>query len=851
VTLTTTDDPIGTYQPPRPGHDELMLRPGTVRPHWARLAAAYRGLGTIELARRQNEIGVLLEQDGVTYNVATPDGRPQRPWRLDAVPLVLPSEEWAVLEGGVVQRAELLNLVLEDLYGSRRLLRAGLIPPVMVLSDPSFLRPLDGVRLPGPKQLPIHAVDLTRARDGRWTAMGDRTQAPSGAGYAMQNRIVVSKVFPSLYRNAEVHRLAPYSRALRSALQAAAPADVDDPSIVILSPGPFSETAFEHAFVATLLGYPLVEGADLEVRHGRVWLRTVAELAPVDVILRRVDAWFTDPLELLPDSTLGVAGLVESARSGAVSVVNPLGAGVLENAGLATRLPALSAHLLGEELKLATVPSWWCGEAAGRSHVIANLDHMVIRPTSRLAGGRSIDGTRLDAAGRDDLARRIAEDPETWVGQEWAEPVTAPVLDAGALQARGTVLRTFAVAREHSYSVMTGGLARSAPADDVSPITNPAGAIAKDTWVLSSEPESLSGFWIGGTPGPIATAATPLPARAAENLFWLGRYAERAEATVRLLRTVHARRTELQHVQPGPGSAALVTMLQAVTRVTGCYPGFVGDDAGVLLADPGDELLAVVADQHRVGAVAHAVARMFDAIDVVRDQLSIDTWLVVGSLQRELARIDDAAADREEVVIGVLNAVLHGLLALSGLAADSLIRDHGWHFMDAGRRIERGLQLTTLVGALLGERHDRATESIVTESTLVTAESIITYRRRYRSHALVSTVLDMLFSDAGNPRALRFQLDRLSEDVAVLDGGRPDPATSQAAAAVYEATTIVHRMDPARLATPDGNGRRTELERFAATMNDILTRVSNAIGADNFTRLLPQHSVVAPAESPW
>ncbi len=850
MSILATDDPIGRYRPSGSAHDEMIDRAGAVRAHWAKLVESYRALGATELARRQDEISLLLEQDGVTYNVADDRRRPHRPWELDPLPLVLPSDEWAAIERGMTQRAELLDLVLRDVYGERKLLRSGVIPPELVLGDPSFLRACDRILLPSNKQLVVYGIDLTRGADGSWKAIGNRTQAPSGAAYALENRRILSRVFPSLFRNADVHRLAPFVRSLRAALQGVSPVGVDDPSIVVLSPGSLSETAFEHAFIATQLGYPLVQGSDLEVRDGQVWLRSVGEQMPVHVILRRLDAWFCDPLELNPESTLGVAGLTDACRAGAVSVVNTLGSGVLENAALATRLPMLARTILGSDLELESVPSWWCGDTAGRSHVVANLGELVLRPSSRIAGGHSIDTALLSSAELEQWRRRIEGERAHWVGQERFQPTTAPVLADATLRPRDTVVRTFAVARDDSYVVMSGGLARTANDDSGAPIANRAGAISKDIWVLSSEPETLSGFWLAGPGQPASPPMSTLPARAAENLFWLGRYAERAESTLRLLRTINARRDEFQHRGASPGPTAVAVLLDSLTRITGTYPGFVGDDRAALHLDPDDELFALVVDESRPGTVAHAVRHMLDAVDELRDQLSVDTWLVIGSLQRELDSLDPPSADRDEAVTNVLSALLQGLLALSGLAAESMVRDQGWHFMDAGRRLERALQVCALVGCTLADEHDPGTESLVVESTLTAAESIITYRRRYRSRARASTVLDLLLTDAGNPRSLRFQIDRLHEDLLAIHAGHSGTTASTAPPLVLDLAHMVHTAESSLLADADPAGRRVRLDQLTSSITSTLRRCADAVGSDNFTRFVPQHSVVTPAEAP-
>ncbi|MEL6983800.1 MAG: circularly permuted type 2 ATP-grasp protein, partial [Actinomycetota bacterium] len=430
MTVQADADLLGRYLTgDGPTNDESVAPDGSIRPHWSRMLDGYRNLGDGELVRRADEIALLLEQEGVTYNRVTDDteapARP-RPWNLDPVPLLITGEDWTGLERGLAQRAELFDAILADLYGPRRLLRDHIIPPAMILNDPQYLRAWHGIEPAGHRHLPILATDLHRDRSGSWRVLSHRAQAPSGMAYAIQNRRALARVFPALFRSSQVRRIGPFVQVLRSAIEQAAPDGVDSPTVVVLSPGSLSETAYEHGAIATQLGYPLVEGSDLRIRDGRVWLKTISDLVPVDVILRRVDAMFCDPLELRPDSTLGVPGLVDACRTGAVSVLNPLGAGVLENAGLLAILPRLSRALLGADLHLPGVEAWWCGDEAGRSHVLANLGSLVVRPLSRASLTHSFDTSRASRAELDQLRSAITDDPVNWVGQARAEPATSP-----------------------------------------------------------------------------------------------------------------------------------------------------------------------------------------------------------------------------------------------------------------------------------------------------------------------------------------------------------------------------------------------------------------------------------------
>jgi uncharacterized circularly permuted ATP-grasp superfamily protein/uncharacterized alpha-E superfamily protein len=832
-------EPVGLlegYRPLPSVRDEMLDGSGRLREQWTHVGRVLDGLGGPELERRRSEAARLLANDGVDY----PDpgtGVAPRHWELDPVPMLLDSAEWSGIERGVIQRAELLNLVLADLYGPRELLRSGVLPPELVFAHPGFLREADGIRIPGSQQLFSCAVDLARDAAGDWWALSDRTQTPSGFGYALENRIVVSRVFPSMYRDVQAHRLAPFFRTLRAALREAAPRAEDEPRIVVLTPGPWSETAFEHAFLASYLGYPLVEGAELTVRDGRVWLRSLGRLEPVDVILRRVDAAWCDPLELRAESLLGVPGLVEACRLGSVAVVNPLGSGVLENPGLLPLLPRLARHLLGETLRLDSAPSWWCGEELGRRHVLAHLDRLVVKSIGREPGAETVLGWELSTERRDALRRRIEATPHAWVGQEPLELGTTPALTPHGLAPRNVLARSFLVARHGSYAAMPGGLARVADPARGALIANRQAAVYKDLWVAASEPESAAGP--GGTaPLPAGRARTggTLTARAAENLFWLGRYAERTEALVRLLRVVEDRRNDFTDRGGASGTACVRTLLGAVDRITGGTAGLAGADRATVDA----ALAALVTDATRSGSVAHAVRRLREAAYPVRDQLSQDTWLVLGALERELFGPVGVGTERGSAR---LSRVLSSLLALAGLTED-MVRDDGWHFLRAGRGVERALGVCQLLRATVaGPPAEPDTERLLLESVLSAGESIITYRRRHRLDARLDSVLELLLLDPDNPRSVAHQIDRLGTEIGALARrDRPGLLTGSERLLVRTATAL-RLSDPAALTGgPRGTHERTEL---LDTLVGLLEQASDAVDAEHFTHLQPQRELAA------
>ncbi|MEM7337846.1 MAG: circularly permuted type 2 ATP-grasp protein [Actinomycetota bacterium] len=829
--------------------DEFLDPAVGYRDHWRPLGEAFDALGPRELRNRQQDVRRLLAADGATYRIL--DTNRLQPWKLDAVPLLVASAEWAQIESGVIQRAVLLDLVLRDLYGERKLLQRGVIPAEVVLPHPGFVPACDGIRLPDGSQLFTYAADIGRDPSGGFRVIADYAQAPSGAGYALENRVVLSRVFPSLYRDAQVHRVAPFFRSLRAGLESLGEGHSETPRIVVLTPGSQSETAFEHAFLASYLGYPLVEGADLVVTDGAVHLRTLGGLERVDVILRRVDAAYSDPLELRPESQLGVPGLVEACRRGSVVVANPIGSGAIENPALNAFLPAAAEALLGQELRLPGVRTWWCGDPDSLRYVLDHLDELVCKSLTHAGPARTRIASNLSAAERRILRAQIETRPHEWTATETVRLSTAPTLTSAGLRPRRTLLRTYAAAHEGSFTVMPGGLTRVAPDERSTVISNQTGALAKDTWVLSSEPERTSAPWLGNDPVVVPTDPFGgMSERAAENLFWVGRYAERAESVVRLLRAVHDRRND-QTTRDEAGQRAVEALLRSLTVATYTWPGFVGDDAAERLRNPDAELFSLACDARRPGSLAYAVSRLLPAAESVRDQLSIDTWQVTSTLERLLATLSTASPGRQDVVQGTLGEVMQSLLALHGLAGESMVRDVGWHFMEAGRRLERFHHLSVLLRAGLMTEYDPATEGILLESLLVAAESIVTYRRRYRSRAQVKTLLDLLVTDGGNPRSLRYQADRLTEAVAGLPGADPVGTPSELQRRVLRLSTAVRLADTASLA-PDqphrhvgasADGGRAPLVAFLDQLIIDVEQAAQELSSSSFTQARLQRTL--------
>jgi uncharacterized circularly permuted ATP-grasp superfamily protein/uncharacterized alpha-E superfamily protein len=830
--------------------DEMVGFHGRVRRGWRELSAVAESLGPTGLLAAAAEASRLLDEDGVTYR---PLGAPEeQTWGLDPLPVFVDEAEWAVLEPGLIQRSRLLEALLHDLYGPRIALRSGALPNEIVHGHPGFLRAWDGVAGGTARQLFLAAADLARGEDGAWCVIADRVQAPSGAGYAMANRRVVSRVLPALHRQSEIHRLGPFFQAMRMGLEQVAPPTAEAPRAVLLTPGTQSETAFEQAYLSTLLGYPLVRGEDLVVADGRVWQQTLGRLEQVDVILRRVDSWYCDPLDLRPDSELGVPGLVEAARAGSVSVVNGLGCGVLENPGLLPFLPGLCQLLLDEPLRMKSVPTWWCGDTEGLLKVRESLATMVVKPLARGIGRTHVYGWELSAEQQSELVARIEAEPWAWVGQEALSCSTAPSILSDDLFPQDLTLRTFAVASGSNYQVMTGGLGQ-VRTHHGGLTERQAPPTSKDIWIRNTRGAPTVEPWVReATPSQVLPLT--ISPRVTEDMFWMGRYAERAEDTARLLRAVNDRWADFHNSPELTGAAALAVLLETLTRVTGTTPGFLGVDADTRFAGRADEAISLILDEQREGTLAFAVRRLTEVSGDVREQLSTDTWLVLGGLERELDELRRKLRTRSVFTADVPTAiarVLEGLLALSGLIAESLVRDAGWRFCEIGRRVERALHVTTLLEATVTKRGPAQTDSLVFESVLIAAESIITYRRRYQARAGVATVLDLLLADRENPRAVAFQLDRLGESLDRI------PAESERITPVRESLAEIRAsirgIDTAALARVGEDGRRADLHELLAGLAKRLNALALDVERIFFVQPAPQRplDVTATTWESW
>ncbi|GAB3221353.1 circularly permuted type 2 ATP-grasp protein [Algoriphagus aestuariicola] len=827
--------------------DEMATDQGKIYPHWERLAKYYDQIGRERMGQFHEEVGRQLRENGVTYNVYGDPNGMNRPWILDPVPMVFSSDEWEGIEKGLVQRTNLLNLVLSDLYGDQSLIKEGLIPFELVYNHKGFLRQAHNIKLDGDQQLIQYSSDLARGPDGKMWVLHDRTDAPSGAGYTFENRAAMTRVFPELIRENHVRKITSYYQTFKNTLSNLTTNNKENPRIALLSPGPTNETFFEHAYISSFMGFTLAFGEDLTVSDGYVWLKTIKGLEKVDVLIRRVDDVFCDPLEFRSDSHLGVVGLMEAVRQKKVLVINPLGSRVLENPGLMAFLPKLCRHLLGEDLEIPSVATWWCGQPLELSYVFENIESLVIRNIYRGTNNKSVFGGSLSKAELDLLKREIRRNPYLFVGQEMVEFSTTPAWINNSLEARNAVFRSYVVADSENkdYKVMPGGLSRSSPEKGAFLVSNQTGGISKDTWVLGKPKEA------GALPVK-AISIQPLvrnvlPSRTGERLFWLGRYLERSAYTVRLMRMALLSYNEADediHIQENP---VLNTLLQTLTAVTGTFPGF---SEKSILKNPEPELIALVRDVEKSGSLAYSIQSFLGNAYAVRDRLSLDTWRILDSISEELNKMRLSVTTIQQAYHS-LDSMIVKLMAFYGLNIDNMTREPTWHLLNIGRFIESAVNNCTILRGMLSKSFDQESNKELMEDTLRCNESLVTYRYRYRSNLEMNGVLSLLMLHEDNPRALIYQLLEIDQHLRTLPNDGDGELFGAERKKLLEAITKIRLCDIDRLAEAEPATREfLALTAFLDEIVDLLHETSDVVYEKYFSHTGSSYRMMRTAVIP-
>ncbi|HEY1723068.1 MAG TPA: circularly permuted type 2 ATP-grasp protein [Magnetospirillaceae bacterium] len=790
----------------QPGlYDEMVDAEGAVRPHWRALLDRFDALGPEALNNRFEAADRHLKESGVSFRVYSDADATERPWPLSHMPLLISAEDWKHIKSGVLQRVELIEALLADVYGPQQFIKDGLLPASAIAGSPEFLRPMVGVPPVGGRYLAFYAIDLGRSPSGDWWVIRDRAQGPSGAGYAQENRNAMSRALSDVYRGFNVERLGSFFEAYRGWMSSFRTGD--DAGTCLLTPGRLNETFFEHAFLARHLGFRLVEGQDLTVRNQQVFLRTIAGLRRIGALWRRVDSDFCDPLELNQRSQLGVPGLVQAVRQGNVMVANALGSGLGEAFALMGFLPALAKKVMDQSLLLPNVATWWCGQETERRYVLDNLDRLVVAPAfvSRLPGILDHGPTvvaEMDPGARAALVEAIERRGVDFVGQEVVKLSTTPVWTKGTLEPRPFELRVFVAATADGWNVMPGGFGLIGDRIDARAVSMQQGARSCDVWVLSDSRVADPSHLAPAREVTIRRSTGALPSRAADNLFWLARYLERTEATLRIVRSMAA-----LLVEERSDISALVDILFKWGASPQPYP------------TAGDAAAAQALFGTGPGAIPALIRAARNAAAAIRDRFPRDTLQALDDLNAFIVSTAQVQATTA-YVLDKANTALRIIAAVAGFQNENMNRLSGWRFFQLGHRIERAINTCRTVRQFGGE----ASTPDTLDTLLEWCESQRTYRVRYLHGASRGPVLDLILIDESNPRSLAFSIADIVTHTLAMPRTPNEGDVSSATSMAQELLNEVRAFDVAKL----GN------EQLLACENGLM-RLSNEISQLYFT----------------
>jgi uncharacterized circularly permuted ATP-grasp superfamily protein/uncharacterized alpha-E superfamily protein len=764
--------------------DEMLDAFGNIRPVWQRFVDHFSRMDKEEIGERFARTDRYLRDAGVFYRDYSAKQNSERNWPISHIPVIIDGKEWAAVSEGLIQRANLLEKVVADIYGENRLVEEGKLPPALIAGNPEFQRPLVGVMPSTGHHLQFCSFEIGRGPDGNWWVLADRTQAPSGAGFALENRVATTRAFSDLYADSHVHRLASFFGEFRDQLQAIR----KDPNerIGVLTPGPANETYFEHAYIARYLGFMLLQGEDLTVVNNKVMVRTVAGLKPIGVLWRRLDASYADPLELNQNSYIGTPGLVNALRAGNLTLINALGSGILETRALMAFLPNLCRDLLGEDLKMPSVATWWCGQANERQHVAQNVERMVIGPAySRLPffddHGQSLLGSSLKDKDLNSLTDWLEQDGSGLVGQEVVTLSTTPAYVDGKLVPRPMSLRVFLARTQDGWSVMPGGFARIGKSNDVAAIAMQSGGSAADVWIVSDKPVVRHSL-LPAEENFMRNMPGSLPSRAADNLFWLGRYIERAEGAVRILRAWHSR-----YAESANANEPLLDHATAYLNSIDCD----------------------VSDPIPASLIANIDSAIYSASNI-RDRFSPDGWLALNDLSKTAREFQSKLSAGDDTT-HAMTVLLRKLAGFAGLVHENMYRFTGWRFLIIGRTIERGLHMTRLLGHMTGKSAPDGSLDMMLEI----GDSVMTHRRRYNVNTAGLTVTDLLALDGLNPRSILFQLNEIRSEAEKLPNAVENGQMSAFYREVLRLQSLIAVMVPENMTTDVYRQIENDLERLS------------------------------------
>lgn len=812
--------------------DEMFDAQCNVKPHWNEIKNGLDNAGIKQLEQKQLEIDWRLEDNGVTYNIYNdPEGNNRR-WNLDPIPMVLTSAEWDEISKGLKQRAKLLNLIFKDLYTEQRLIKEGIVPAEIIFAHKSFIPEVFNFENIDYYSMRFYATDISRGPDGKFWVINDRTQSPSGLGYAIENRLTMNSISNDLYPNVEILKMAKFIEGFKNMLKSLCSSNQDNPLIALLTPGPLNETYFEHSYISSFLDLTLVQGEDLLVKNNQLWLKSLNGLRKVDTLLRRVDSQYCDPLELRNDSQLGVAGLVNVIRKHNLSMINPIGVGILENIGLNPFMKNIAKYLLDEELILPQIATWWCGQKNELDFVLKNIKNLIIKKIDRTDNIEVYFANKLNDEDLKNLIEKIQNNPHYYVGQEIIDFSTTPSFTKGKVEPRNTVIRAFSYLHEDKYHVMPGGLIRVSPTKDSLVVSNQKGGTSKDLWILGRS-DDFSGNNIFKNRSFIDSRLENISTKRAENLFWLGRYLTRAITTARMIRFNLKNMLNLNRYDDNTNSRKTNRILNiALTHLTMSYPGFL-DEKSIF---PLKEIISLIRDKNRVGTLSFTLDMLSNLNSSVKNLLAMEAWRIYERMQKEWNTYNKKEFLTNKDHINELDKLLIYLMAYKELIDESIFKEQGLILYDIGCKIETSQLLISKLRSLLTQKLDKLIEYDVLDSMLNSYESYNSYRAYYKSSLALENVLDFLIFNTKYPKSLIYIINQLLADLKELPKNIDNSHLSSFEEPVFKVFSMITLTNTKKLLeTPEDEYVYKELDEFLSILSDLLTQTSEELTKTYFS----------------